>query len=127
VITAFEQMTGLTYQAGQAFGLTAARIQAQTALSVFLSFSALLLILFLEPPVAWLAVWRPVSPDRRPTWLALGLIVLFVIGLYTPSVSNYLCFIPLQAALVWRGIWFGLLLLRGGLWGFSWLRSLARR
>lgn len=46
VITTFEQATGLTYQASQTFGLTAARIQAQTARSVFLSFSALLLILF---------------------------------------------------------------------------------
>lgn len=46
VITTFEQATDLTYQAGQTVGLTAARIQAQTALSVFLSFSALLLILF---------------------------------------------------------------------------------
>ena len=126
VITDFEKMTGLTYQAGQAFGLTAARIQAQTALSVFLSFSALLLILFLEPSVAWLAVWRPVSPDRRPTWLALGLMVLFMIGLYTPAVSNYLGFSPLRGPFVWRDIGIGLILWAVGLWLFWHQRWLDR-
>lgn len=94
VIARFEQYTGLTYQVDQQFGLTAARIDAQTTLSVFLSLCALLLILFLEPPVGWLASYRPVSPDRRPTWLALGLIALLVASLYIPAVANYLGFLP---------------------------------
>jgi cation-transporting ATPase E len=104
----------------QQFGLTAARILAQTALSVFLTLCALVLILFLEPPVALLASWRAVSPDRRPTWLALGLIVLFVVGLYIPPVANYLALIqPLP------GVW---VLTLGSLvvWGLG-LRLLWRR
>ncbi|CAN5766510.1 HAD-IC family P-type ATPase [soil metagenome] len=128
-IARFEQYTGLTYQVDQQFGLTATRIVAQTALSIFLSLSALLLILFLEPPVALLASWRPVSPDRRPTWLALGLSVLLIVGLYIPAVANYLGFIPLFGPIwlyiaVSLGVWgVGLWLL----WRERWLDRLLGR
>lgn len=122
VLARFEAYTGVTQEGSTDFTQLAARIDAQTTLSVFLSLCALLLILFLEPPVAWLASWRPVSPDRRPAWLALGLIVFFVAGLYIPAVANYLGFLPpfgptwrmiliglavwvLGLSLLWRGRW----------------------
>jgi cation-transporting ATPase E len=114
-IASFERYTGLTYQVDQQFGLTATRIVAQTALSVFLSLSALLLILFLVPPVALLASWRPVSPDRRPTWLALGLCILLVVGLYIPAVADYLGFIPLFGP-AWLYIGASLFVWALGLW-----------
>ena len=114
-IASFERYTGLTYQLDQQFGLTATRIVAQTALSIFLSLSALLLILFLEPPVALFACWRAVSPDRRPTWLALCLGVLLLVGLYIPAVANYLGFIPLFGP-VWYFIGASLLVWVLGLW-----------
>lgn len=117
VIARFEGYTGLAYQVDQQFGLTAARILAQTALSIFLTFSSLVLILFLEPPLALLASWRTVSPDRRPTWLALGLLALFVTGLFVPPVAGYLSFIQPMAG-VWRLILGGLLLWGLGLWLF---------
>ncbi|MCX6049843.1 MAG: HAD-IC family P-type ATPase [Chloroflexi bacterium] len=115
VIMVFEHATGLTYQSAQQFGLTASRIVAQTALSVFLSLSALLLILFLEPPVSWLASWREVSPDKRPTWLVIGLIALLLVGLYIPPVSNYFGFMP-PFAPTWGAILIGLLVWAVGLW-----------
>lgn len=114
-IASFERYTGLIYQVDQQFGLTATRIVAQTALSIFLSLSALLLILFLEPPVAPLASWRTVSPDRRPTWLALGLSILLVVGLYIPAVADYLGFIPLFGP-VWFYIGGSLVVWALGLW-----------
>jgi cation-transporting ATPase E len=115
VIARFERYTGLTYQVDQQFGLTAARILAQTALSVFLTLCALLLILFLEPPMMPLASWRTVSPDRRPMWLALGLIGLFVAALYFPPLASYLGFIqPLPG--VWLLVLAGLLVWAVGLW-----------
>ena len=115
VIARFEQATGLTYQVDQQFGLTAARIDAQTTLSVFLSLSALLLILFLEPPVGWLASWRSVSPDRRPTWLAVGLMVLLLVFLYIPPVADYFGFMP-PFAPTWWSILFSLAVWWLGLW-----------
>ncbi len=47
---------------------------------MFISWTACLLILFLEPPSRFFLGWRSeVSPDKRPAWLALGLIVVFTI------------------------------------------------
>lgn len=113
VIARFENYTRLTYQVDQQFGLTAARILAQTALSIFLTLCALVTILFLEPPVVLLASWRAVSPDRRPTWLALGMIGLLGVGLFMPAVTGYLGFIQPMP-----GVW---LLVSGGLllWGLG--------
>ncbi len=126
VIARFERYTRLTYQVDQQFGLSAARILAQTALSIFLTLCALVLILFLEPPVALLASWRAVSPDRRPTWLVLGLIALLVAGLFIPPVAGYLGFIQPMPG-VWLLILGGLLLWGLGLslfWRRRWLDRL---
>ena len=117
LIERFEELTGLTFAPGQEFGLTAARISAQTALSTFLSLSALVLILFLEPPTNLLASWRPRSPDRRPAWLALGLIGLFVVGVSIPVVRNYFGFAPFVWR-TWRDVLVGLAVWTGGLWLF---------
>jgi len=115
VITRFEEVTGLTFVPGEEFGLTAARISAQTALSTFLSLGAILLILFLEPPTNLLASWRPRSPDHRPAWLALGLITLFIICMYIPVVRNYFGFAPFVWR-TWRDVLIGLIVWGVGLW-----------
>lgn len=115
LIMRFEQYTGLDYGVDQQFGLTATRIVAQTALSVFLSLGALILILFMEPPVALLASWRPVSPDRRPALLAAGLMVLLVAALYIPAAATYLGFFP-PFRMVWRDILVALAVWAPGLW-----------
>jgi cation-transporting ATPase E len=116
VISMYEQYTGLIYQEGaQQFGLTVARISAQTGLSLFLSIAALSLILFLEPPFGLWQGWRDVSPDRRPAWLALGLIVLLVAGSNVPAVAQYWGFIPLPP-LIWRDITVAMAVWIVGLW-----------
>jgi cation-transporting ATPase E len=89
VITRFEEMTGLAFEPDEKFGLTTARISAQTVLSKFLSPSAIFLLLFLKPPAALFANWRPRSPDRRPTWWALSLMTLITVCLYIPVVRDY--------------------------------------
>lgn len=88
-IARWEEFTGLTYASDAQFTTAAATIVAQTALSSFVTLAAFGLIVFLEPPTQFFAGWNPVSPDKRPAWLALGLAVLYFVVLYTPATANY--------------------------------------
>jgi len=62
---------------------------AQTNLSIFVSLTAFFLILFLEPPFRIFTGWTKGSPDRRPALLALGLFVVFMVVILTPTLANY--------------------------------------
>ena len=88
-ITLFERYTGLTYGVDADFAEASATLGAQSAMSVFVSTTAIVLILLLEPPHRIFTAWAPVSSDRRPTWLALGLFVAFVIVLIVPATREY--------------------------------------
>ena len=88
-VAQWEAYTGLSYQADEGFGEAAATIVAQTALSTFVSFAAFGLILFLEPPSRLFTGWAPVSPDKRPAWLALALAIIYVVVLFTPVTASY--------------------------------------
>jgi cation-transporting ATPase E len=57
---------------------------ARTALTAFLVAAGLFLIPFVEPPAPWFAVAEPMTTDRRPAWLALGLGIGFVVVLLVP-------------------------------------------
>jgi cation-transporting ATPase E len=63
----------------QSASVQAAIPAAQSALTAFLVFVGLGLIAFVEPPTDWLAVIQPRSPDRRPTFLAVGLAAIFIV------------------------------------------------
>lgn len=81
----FESYTGVA--AGTAAYTNAvATVLAQGSVSMFISWTACLLILFLEPPSRFFLGWRTeVSPDKRPAWLALALFMLFwIIWSYDP-------------------------------------------
>jgi cation-transporting ATPase E len=57
-----------------------ATVTAQGSLSIFVSWTAILLILFLEPPGRFFLGWRKeVSPDKRPAILAAVLFVVLLI------------------------------------------------
>jgi cation-transporting ATPase E len=84
----FEQYTGVS-ASDPGFVTAAATLGAQSGLSVFVSTSALLLILLLEPPHRIFTAWTGVSPDRRPTWLALGLLLAFAVVLLVPATRTY--------------------------------------
>ncbi len=88
-ISFFEQVTGLTYGVDADFETMAATLMAQTQLSTFVSLATMLLVLFLQPPFAFFAVWRPVSPDRRPAYLTIALMVVFLFLLGIPPVASY--------------------------------------
>jgi cation-transporting ATPase E len=84
----FEGYTGLS-RSDPTFVTASATLGAQSGLSVFVSTTAILLILFLEPPSRLFTAWRPVSTDKRPTWLAIGLFAAFVIVLIVPATHDY--------------------------------------
>jgi cation-transporting ATPase E len=85
----FEQYTGLTYGVDADFVEASATLGAQSGLSVFVSVTAIVLILLLEPPHRIFTAWAPVSGDRRPTWLALGLFLAFAVVLVVPATREY--------------------------------------
>ena len=61
---------------------------AQSALSAFLVFAGLLLLIFVEPPTPWWTGGDVLSGDWRPTWLALGLGALFILMELIPPLRN---------------------------------------
>jgi len=123
VITRLENYTGLTYDLDENFSQVVAAIAAQTALSIFMSYSAFLLIVFVEPPIRFFEGGAKLSPDKRPTVLAFGLLAVFVVILSVRSVRNYFGLIflgwrPLLLIGAVTMVW-GLLLL--GIWRANWL------
>jgi cation-transporting P-type ATPase E len=78
--------------AGDQAALDAASAQARTALTTFLVFIGLLLVVFVEPPIDWLAVAEPKTADRRPTLLAAVLAVGFIAMLLIPPAREFFGF-----------------------------------
>jgi cation-transporting ATPase E len=58
---------------------TVALDNARTALTAFLVYVGLLLVVFVEPPIPWFAVAQPLTRDWRPTILAIVLGIGFVL------------------------------------------------
>jgi len=88
-IERFEQITGLTYGVDADFTEVVVTLISQSNLSLFLSVATMLLVLFLHPPYAFFTGWRPLSPDRRPAFMTLGLVILFLGLLSLQPVVDY--------------------------------------
>ena len=87
-IALFEKYTGVS-ASDPTFVTASATLGAQSGLSVFVSTTAIVLILLLEPPHRLFTAWTGVSPDRRPVWLALGLFLAFAVVLLVPTTRTY--------------------------------------
>ncbi|NJM42063.1 MAG: HAD-IC family P-type ATPase [Anaerolineae bacterium] len=89
LLVAYSTYTGVSADDpnfSEAFGT----IAAQGALSIFVTHTAFLLLLFLEPPIKFFTGWRQeVSEDKRPALLAIALLVVFQIFYFVPSVGTY--------------------------------------
>jgi hypothetical protein len=73
----YESYTGVPF-GSEGYGNIVATVTAQGSLSIFISWTACFLILFLEPPHPFFLGWhKEVSPDKRPAWLALALFIWF--------------------------------------------------
>ena len=76
---------------GQVAGVTAASAEAgaRTAVTTFLVYAGLLLLVFVEPPIRRLAVVVPLSPDLRPTYLAIALGIGYLVVLAVPILREF--------------------------------------
>lgn len=112
-----ESVTGQSFDLAEDFNIIAATLLAQTSLSIFLSIASILFVLILAPPHRLFAVWRPVTTDRRPLLMVLGLLILFAVGLSIEVVTDYFGMIAppprsLDDLAIALGVWFvGLLLI----------------
>ncbi len=81
----YESYTGVPF-GSEGYQNIVATVTAQGSLSIFVSWTAVLLILFLEPPSRFFLGWRKeVSPDKRPASLAAVLfVVLWLVWSYDP-------------------------------------------
>jgi cation-transporting ATPase E len=75
---------------------TASVPYAQTALSAFLVFSGLILVIFVEPPTQWWVGGAELRGDRKPTLLAVGLMLAFLVISVTPSLRTLAALSPLD-------------------------------
>ncbi|MEZ4684095.1 MAG: HAD-IC family P-type ATPase [Caldilineaceae bacterium] len=89
LLTSYSDYTGVSPddpEFSDAFGT----IAAQGALSIFISHTAFLLLLFLEPPFRFFTGWRKdVSEDKQPALLAVGLLIVFQLLYFFPSIGGY--------------------------------------
>jgi cation-transporting ATPase E len=88
--------------ASAAASVEAATAQARTALTTFLVFCGLFLIVFVEPPNDWFAVAEPKTADRRPALLAIVLALTYVAVLLVPPAREFFSLTvpgPTEAAL----------------------------
>jgi cation-transporting ATPase E len=76
--------------------LAAATPAAQSAVTALLVFTGLALVVFIQPPTPRLAVVRPLTPDRRPTYLAIVLAVGFVVTNSFSFLRNIFALQPLR-------------------------------
>lgn len=123
VVTMFEASTGLIYNVDAGFTLAAATIVAQSFLSVFISYSAFVLLLFLEPPHRWFEGWTEHSDLRWPLWLTIGLWLAFTVVAIWEPLSSYFGLVPLPIGpllVMWLLVLVWAWLLRT-LWRVSWL------
>jgi cation-transporting ATPase E len=62
---------------------------ARTSVTAFLIYVGVMVLLFVEPPTRLLAVVEPISPDRRPTYLALALAISFIVVMLVPPLRDF--------------------------------------
>lgn len=107
----YESYTGITF-GSEGYTNIVATVTAQGSLSMFISWTAPFLILFLEPPLPLFLGWRKeVSPDKRPAWLALALMIWFGIIWTVPSLGYFFGILakPEEVTLIILGVvvvWF---------------------
>jgi cation-transporting P-type ATPase E len=87
---------------------------AQTALTAFLVYCGLFLVIFVEPPTRWWAGHAEPSGDIKPTAMAVSLMLAFVIIARVPPLRRLFALAPLELS-TWLliaavlGVWLALI------------------
>lgn len=91
IVESFRTYAGITYDisAEDQFIQEVAVLAAQSALTTFLVYSGLLLIVFVEPPIQWFVGGDEFSGDWRPTILAIGSLIIFWIILSIEPLRSF--------------------------------------
>jgi cation-transporting ATPase E len=76
---------------------------AQTSLTFFTLLAGLMLVVYVEPPTEFLAGGDDVGGDIRPTYLVVGLFVVFIIAMLINPVRHFFEILPLPP-LAYSGI-----------------------
>lgn len=121
-ISAFQETNGITYALSSLddYAYEVAGTIARTALTTFTVLTGLLLVIFVEPPVEFFVGGDILSSDRRPAYLAIGLLVAFAVIVLVAPLRQFFELVMLRptdyliigaAAVVWmfavRGVWRG--------------------
>jgi cation-transporting ATPase E len=128
-ISAFQETNGITYAIPSLndYAYEVAGTIARTALTTFTVLTGLLLVVFVEPPVEFFVGGDILSSDRRPAYLAIALLVAFVVIVLVAPLRRFFELVMLRptdyllisaASIVWmfvvraawRGNWFERLL-----------------
>ncbi len=125
-IANFQVYAGIDYElpTQASFAQEVASLTAQSALTVFVVLAGLLLIVFVEPPIPFFVAGDRLSPDRRPTILALALLGVFIVVLAHEPFRHFFELVNLSlpgylAIAAWTGLW-ALVLRRA--WRGRWLQ-----
>ncbi|MCA9909950.1 MAG: HAD-IC family P-type ATPase, partial [Anaerolineae bacterium] len=124
-IASFEEYVGIDYTltTASAYQVEVAHLVAQTALTTFTVFASLILVVFVEPPIQYFVAGDEFSGDWRPTLLAVGLFVVYMVIVLVEPLRTFfemidlpiLAYVAIAAiALIW------MLLLRMA-WRHNWL------
>jgi cation-transporting ATPase E len=118
-----EKFIGFTMDSPEMFQQETAGLIAQSALTLFRASVGILIILFISPPTKLFAAYRPVSSDRRPTQLALVMLLLATIFVTVPGLRS---FFGLQALTILPLGLIGVLIISVLLWFFFMRLALAK-
>jgi cation-transporting ATPase E len=94
------RVTGMAFAPGDPFAAAAAHAVAQSLLSVFLTLTAFVVILFLAPPAGFFVGFaHSLSRDRRPAIMAGALAVVLLTILSVPPLADYFGLLPVTPAI----------------------------
>jgi cation-transporting ATPase E len=90
-IAAFQEMAKIDYElpTQREYAVEVAGVISRTVLTTFTVLTGLILVIFVEPPHPFFAGGDELSPDKRPTYLAFGLLLVFVGVMIITPVRNF--------------------------------------
>lgn len=88
-LNSFETYAGYPLTSGDALKEEAAGLVARTFLTTFSVLAGIVLVLFVAPPIRFLAGIKPLSDDKRPVILAVGTLLLFIFILAVEPVRSF--------------------------------------